>query len=62
MEDWTELDGLKQEYGERLSLVHLDVGSQESVNEAAKAVGERVTCLDMLVDCAGIFQTAAVRQ
>lgn len=59
MKDWTELDGLKQEYGEKLSLVNLDVGSQESVSEAAKVVGERVTCLDILVNCAGIFQNGS---
>ena len=59
MGEWTELDGLKQEYGERLSLVNLDVGSKESVSEAAKAVGEQVDCLDMLVNCAGIFQNGS---
>lgn len=59
MEDWPELDGLKKEYGESLSLVNLDVGSQESVSEAAQTVGERVTCLDMLVNCAGIFQNGS---
>ena len=59
MEDWPELDGLKKEYGESLSLVNLDVGSRKSVSEAAKTVGERVTCLDMLVNCAGIFQNGS---
>ena len=56
MEDWTELDELKKEYGESLFPVKLDVGNQESVSEAAKTVGERIDCLDMLVNCAGIFQ------
>ena len=56
MEDWTELDELKEEYGESLSLVNLDVGNQKSVSEAAKMVGEQIDCLDMLVNCAGIFQ------
>ncbi|MDE6213059.1 MAG: SDR family NAD(P)-dependent oxidoreductase, partial [Lachnospiraceae bacterium] len=56
MEDWTELDELKEEYGESLSLVNLDVGNQKSVSEAAKMVGEQTDSLDMLVNCAGIFQ------
>ena len=59
MEDWTELDELKKEYGESLSLVNLDVGNQKSVSEAAKTVSERVDCLDMLVNCAGIFQNGS---
>lgn len=56
MKDWTELDTLKAEYSGRLSLVNLDVGSQASVNEAAETVGKQLDCLDMLVNCAGIFQ------
>ena len=56
MKDWTELDVLKEEHGSRLLLVDLDVGRQESASEAARTVGEQIDCLDMLVNCAGIFQ------
>lgn len=56
MKDWTELDALKKEYDETLLLVDLDVGSKESVDAAAEAVKEKTDCLDMLVNCAGIFQ------
>ena len=59
MENWTELDSLKEEYGNRLSLIHLDVGSQESVRQAAQAVRGEISCLDMLVNCAGIFQNGS---
>lgn len=59
MEDWTELDKLKEEYGSRLSVVDLDVGNGESVSEAAKTVGERIDCLDMLINCAGIAQNGS---
>ena len=38
MEEWAELDGLQAEYGDRLFLVSLNVGSEESVDRAAKAV------------------------
>lgn len=56
MEDWTELDALKAEYGSRLFLVKLDVGSEKSVREAAERTKEVTHWLDMLVNCAGIVQ------
>ncbi|MDO4299581.1 MAG: SDR family NAD(P)-dependent oxidoreductase [Lachnospiraceae bacterium] len=56
MKDWGELDALQEEYGEALSLISLDVGNQDSVKQAAAAVGKQTGCLDMLVNCAGIFQ------
>lgn len=59
MTDWTELDTLKVEYGDRLSLIDLDVGSQESVSEAAEKVSAQIDCLDMLVNCAGIYQNGS---
>lgn len=59
MQDWPQLDRLKEEYGERLSLINLDVGSQKSVSQAAKILGEQISCLDMLVNCAGIFQNGS---
>ena len=54
MKDWPQLDTLKKQYCERLSLVDLDVGDQLSVERAAALVGEQTACLDMLVNCAGI--------
>ena len=59
MKDWTELDTLKAEFGNRLSMVDLDVGSQESVSMAAETVGRQTDCLDMLVNCAGIAQNGS---
>lgn len=59
MEDWVELDALREEYGEALSLISLDVGDEDSVERAAAAVGELTECLDMLVNCAGIFQNGS---
>ena len=56
MEYWKELDTLKEEYCNRLFLIELNVGSQDSVNTAANTVGSQTDCLDMLVNCAGIFQ------
>lgn len=59
MKDWVELDALQAEYGDALSLISLDVGDQDSVKGAAAAVGEQTDCLDMLVNCAGIFQNGS---
>ena len=59
MKDWTELDTLKAEFGNRLSMVDLDVGSQESVSMAAETVGRQIDCLDMLINCAGIAQNGS---
>lgn len=59
MKDWRELDELKEEYGEAVTMISLDVSSQKSVREAAKAVGEKTSCLDMLVNCAGILQNGS---
>lgn len=59
MEDWAELDTLKEEYGEALSLIRLDVGDQASVVQAAAEVEKQTDCLDMLVNCAGIAQNGS---
>lgn len=56
MKDWKELDTLKDKYGERIFLVTLDVGSQKSISRAAETVAKQLSCLDMLVNCAGICQ------
>lgn len=56
MNDWTELDSLKKEYALQLSLISLDVGNPNSVTQAAILVAQETDCLDMLVNCAGIFQ------
>lgn len=59
MKDWAELDAFKEEFGEALSLISLDVGNQESIRQAAKEVGKQTECLDMLVNCAGVFQNGS---
>lgn len=58
MEDWKELDSLKEDYPANLFLIPLDVGDSQSVQQAVALVSEEITCLDMLVNCAGIFQNA----
>lgn len=60
MPNWPWLDKLKALYPDRLTLLPLDVGSDESVRQAARQVDQ----LDMLVSNAGIFggdDEAAVR-
>lgn len=59
MPEWKELDALREQYGEAVFLINLDVGNEESVRQAAAAVGEKTEYLDMLVNCAGIFQNGS---
>ena len=55
MPEWKELEKLKSQYPEQVVIVSLDVGSTESVKEAAKETAKHTNHLDMLVNCAGIF-------
>lgn len=59
MKEWNELETLKEEYGQRLSMIDLDVGSQESVSQAAAEVERQTDYIDMLVNCAGIFRNGS---
>lgn len=59
MKEWAQLDALKEEYGNSLLMVNLDVGSQESVDEAAETVRKQTAYLDMLINCAGIAQNGS---
>lgn len=55
MPRWKELDELKEQYGEKLALIALDVSCPESVARAAEEVKGMTKNLDMLINCAGIF-------
>ena len=59
MKDWKELETLQEEYGQKLSMIALDVGNSVSVSQAAAQVGGQTDCLDMLVNCAGICQNGS---
>lgn len=52
--NWPELDKLLNEFPETLKIIPLDVGSDESVINAAKMVAEAVEYLDVLIGNAGI--------
>lgn len=59
LENWKELDGLKERFPNTVSLIPLDVGNTESVREAAGMVAAGLAdwetgALDMLINCAGI--------
>ncbi|WP_407270276.1 SDR family NAD(P)-dependent oxidoreductase [Radiobacillus sp. PE A8.2] len=57
MNNWTELDELKQQYGERLHILTLDVTEQQSVDTAAAYIREKNRGqLDILVNNAGLFK------
>lgn len=46
---------LKERHGERLQAFHLDVGSDDSVREAARFVQSRTDALDMLINNAAVL-------
>lgn len=54
MSRWPELEQLKAEYPDTLSLIPLDVSKPESIKAAAELVKQETNQLDMLVNCAGI--------
>jgi NAD(P)-dependent dehydrogenase (short-subunit alcohol dehydrogenase family) len=65
MPEWPELAELTIQYSERLTLVPLDVSSDESVRAAAQTVGNLVNCVDLLVNNAGVFSdvtTGSIRE
>ncbi|MEF2964887.1 SDR family oxidoreductase [Paenibacillus sp. M1] len=49
------LEKLHQRFGDRLTLVPLDIGSDGSVREAAAAIKERTGRIDILINNAGIL-------
>lgn len=54
MPGWKELETLQKEYPDRLVVIPLDVSSEESIKSAAESVKQETSCLDMLINCAGI--------
>lgn len=65
MPEWPELAELVIQCSERLTLVPLDVSSDESVRTAAQRVGNLVNCVDLLVNNAGVFSdvtTGSIRE
>lgn len=55
MTDNPAMDALKERHGDRLQAFHLDVGSDDSVREAARFVESRTDGLDMLINNAAIL-------
>lgn len=54
MPEWTELFNLKKQYGEMLYIIPLDVSDDESVQGAARQIGEHTESLDILINNAAI--------
>lgn len=54
MPEWPDLESLRQQDPDRLHLIPLDVGSDESVAQAVCAVSQRTDRVDMLINNAGI--------
>lgn len=45
-----ELEELKEKYGEKLLILTMDIGSSDSVNEAARELGKKLDHLDLIVN------------
>lgn len=58
MRDTDELKALKEEYPEQLELIPLDIGSKDSVKQAARAIASRTVHVDILINNAGIIHSA----
>ena len=54
MKKWDLLQKLAEQYPEQLAIVDIDISSDKSVKEALKAVKEKTTKLDMLINVAGV--------
>ena len=54
MPRWKELEALKEQEPERLTIVPLDVMKEESIDEAVRLVKEETPYIDLLVNVAGI--------
>lgn len=55
MPEWKQLAALFAQYPERLHMVALDVNTNASVQEAARAVAEQTDHIDMLINNAGVI-------
>jgi len=53
MRDADELKALQEEYPEQLELIPLDIGSKDSVKQAARAIASRTGHVDILINNAG---------
>ncbi|MGO4542175.1 SDR family NAD(P)-dependent oxidoreductase [Paenibacillus sp. 2TAB19] len=51
---WNELETLQQQYPERLHLISLDIGSQDSVDEAKRRIMQTTDRLDAIINNAGV--------
>lgn len=55
MPEWPQLADLHAQYPERLHLIPLNVGDDQSVRDAAALIGTMTDRVDYLINCAGIF-------
>lgn len=55
MPEWPELDQLKEQWGDQLIIMPLDVSSDKSVEDAAKIVRSYTDRIELLMNIAGIM-------
>ena len=61
MPDWPELSELAKRHPQTLRIVPLDVSRMESVQAAAKWVGEEMGMVDLLINNAGVNSRTSER-
>lgn len=54
MPEWSQLDELREQYPDRLTVVSLDVADEAIVQQAAETVGQTVDRIDLLINNAGV--------
>ena len=59
--DWPELSELESRYPDHLTVVPLDVASQSSVRDAARAVERDADHVDVLISNAGVNSLSRTR-
>jgi NAD(P)-dependent dehydrogenase (short-subunit alcohol dehydrogenase family) len=55
LEDWNLLEGLKEEYGEQLHIIYLDISEDNSVEKARNYVFSKTEKLDILINNGAIL-------
>ncbi|MFW5981616.1 MAG: SDR family NAD(P)-dependent oxidoreductase [Halanaerobiaceae bacterium] len=55
LNDWHDLNRLKEEYPDKLKMLPLDLANDESVYKAAKIIKEQTEYLDLLINNAAVY-------
>ena len=60
MPEWKELDQLREQWGQALTILPLDVSSSQAVGAFSEAIAKQTASIDMLINNSGISAGSAV--